>query len=110
MEFYNNTTLEDVTDKDVDVFLNTDGSMISSLPLCRTFLKDGQLWVDCIPHLEKKYTAPVPDNAMISRNDKALDAGRYGVFVNPATELGRLARHLMDAKAKLDREQGRSNP
>ena len=47
MQFCNQTTLADVTDADIDVFLLSGGNEVRSLPLCRTFLLGGRLWIDC---------------------------------------------------------------
>src|SRR5947208_898517 len=88
MQFFNGATLEIVTDKDIDVFVKEGGPNISSLPLCRSFRKDGALWVDCVPALNRKHTAPVPDTAIVSQNNASPDSGRYAVFVEPDTELG----------------------
>lgn len=96
MRFFNHTTLTDVTDADVDVFLVYEGDEVSSLPLCKTFLRSGRLWMDCAPKLKRKYTAPVPDDVLISRNEECLTMGRYGVFVPAWSRLGRLVAELID--------------
>jgi hypothetical protein len=100
VRFFNKTTLVDVTDADIDVFLVHDENEVSSLPLCRTFLLGGRLWIDCAPELNRKYTAPVPDNVLISRNENCLAFGRFGVFVPVGSELGNLVADLLDVAAR----------
>jgi hypothetical protein len=104
MQFCNQTTLADVTDADIDVFLLSGGNEVRSLPLCRTFLLGGRLWIDCAPELNRKYTAPAPENAFISRNEECLAIGRYGVFVSAESILGALAAELLDVARR------RANP
>ena len=96
MRFFNQTTLADVTDVNIDIFLLSGGNDVRSLPLCRTFLLGGRLWIDCAPELNRKYTAPVPENVLISRNEDCLAIGRYGVFVPTGSKLGTLAADLLD--------------
>ena len=96
MRFFNKTTFSDVTDANIDVFLVNADNVVSSLPLCRTFLLDGRLWIDCAPELDRRYTAPVPDDVLISRNENCLAFGRFGVFVPVGSELGNLVANLLD--------------
>ncbi|HJT35405.1 MAG TPA: hypothetical protein VJ783_25490 [Pirellulales bacterium] len=96
MRFFNKTTLADVTDANIDVFLINDENEVSTLPLCRTFLLRGRLWIDCAPELARRYTAPVPDDVLISRNEDCLALGRFGVFVPGGSELGNLVADLVD--------------
>ena len=95
---FKGTTLEEVVGKDMQVFLMTDTPNLSSLPLCQAFILNEKLWIDCAPGLERKYVAPVPDHAIIARNDNSLDTGRYGVFVAASSQLGRLVRRLFELK------------
>jgi hypothetical protein len=104
MRFFNHTTLADVTDVNIDIFMLSGGNEVRSLPLCRTFLLGGRLWIDCAPELNRKYTAPVPENVLISRNEDCLAIGRYGVFVPTGSKLGDLAAELLDATIR------RTNP
>jgi hypothetical protein len=101
VRFFNETTLADVTDANIDVFLLNGESEVSSLPLCRTFLLGGRLWIDCAPELDRRYTAPMPEDVLISRNENCLVFGRFGVFVPVGSELGNLVADLLDvAKRK----------
>ena len=107
MQFFNNTTLEDIVDRDIDVFLKSSGSMISSLPMCKTFLLENELWIDCVPPLNRKYTAIIPQTAIISRNEQSLDTGRFAVFVDQTTQLGQLVASLMVARQFYDENKRR---
>lgn len=101
MRFFNETTLADVTDASVDVVLLDGNDELSSLSQCRTFLLSGRLWVDCAPEQCHKYTAPVPENVVISRNEGCLALGRFGLFVPVGSSLGNLVTELLDvAKRK----------
>jgi hypothetical protein len=104
MRFFNRTELADVTDVNIDIFLLRGGNEVHWLPLCRTFLLSGRLWIDCAPELDRKYTAPVPEDVLISRNEDCLAIGRYGVFVSAGSKLGTLAADLLDAAKR------RTNP
>ena len=101
MRFFNKTTLDDVTDANIDVFLLNGDNEVSSLPLCRTFMLSGRLWIDCAPELDRRYTAPVPDNVLISRNENCLAFGRFGVFVPVGSELGNLVANLLDVAERM---------
>ncbi len=96
MRFFNKTTLADVTNANIDVFLVNADDVVSSLPLCRTFLLGGRLWIDCAPESDRRYTAPVPDDVLISRNENSLAFGRFGVFVPVGSQLGNLVAGLLD--------------
>ena len=64
--------------------------LVSYMPECRTFGRNGDLWVDCDPPLYRRYVAPVPAGAMVSRSED----GDLGVFVDPESRLGQLVRSL----------------
>src|SRR5208282_2573396 len=82
MDFINGMTLDQVIDKEVDVFLRS-GSRVQAINFCRTFMQDGQVWVDLMPHVAGKYVMPLPDDAGISRNETDLGVARYGIFISP---------------------------
>lgn len=96
MRFFNKTTLADVTDANIDIFLLIGDNEVNTLPLCRTFMLCGQLWIDCAPELDRRYAAPVPDNVLISRNEDCLAFGRFGVFVPVGSQLGNLVADLLE--------------
>lgn len=99
-EFHNGATAENVVDREVQVYIRTDGDHISSMPGCRTYLREGQLWVDCAPPLKRKHVAPLPRGAMLagSAEDEST-----GAFVLAKTELGKLVHRLWDEEAKRRR-------
>ncbi len=103
MRFFNKTTLADVTDANIDVFLLNGENEVSTLPLCRTFSLSGRLWIDCLPALNRRYTAPMPDDVLISRNEDCLAFGRFGVFVPVGSELGNLVADLLDVAKRKKR-------
>jgi len=106
MQFHK-TTLTEIIDKNVDVGLRYS-DVIQFLPLCRAFLKDGQLWVCCTPdgppEVRTSCSAPAPDDAIICRNENDLSSGRFEIFVMPETQLGRLVQALGKLKEKAIRE------
>ena len=95
-----------MTDADVDLFLVYGDEEVSSLPLCRTFLRRGRLWVDCAPALDRRFAAPLPDNVLVSRNEDCLTTGRYGVFVPLRSRLGRLVADLVALGERKPRFNG----
>lgn len=95
-----------MTDADVDLFLVYGDEEVSSLPLCRTFLSRGRLWVDCAPALDRRFAAPFPDNVLVSRNEDCLTTGRYGVFVPLRSRLGRLVADLVALGERKPRFNG----
>lgn len=95
-----------MTDADVDVFLIYGDDRVCSLALCRTFVRNGRLWMDCAPSLHRRYTAPVPDDVLISRNEVCLTMGRYGVFVPVWSRLGRLVADLVGIAEREPRLNG----
>jgi len=103
MQFYNDTSLQDITNKDISVFIVVDGgATIHAVENCQTFLDGGRLCVDLIPQFERKYSAPIPVDAIVTRNEVELSLARYGVFVSPLSPLGYLARRLMAVKAQSE--------
>lgn len=105
LSFFNDTNIDDIIDKDVDVYLKAapGEDHITSATLCRTFVKDGRLWIDSMPTLDRRYIAEVPRDAIISRNDVELSVGRFGVFIDATSEAGRLLYRLIEAKKKQSR-------
>lgn len=95
-----------MTNADIDLFLVYGDDDVSSLPLCRTFLRSGQLWVDCAPALNRRFAAPVPDDVLISRNEDCLAIGRYGVFVPVWSRLGRMVADLVALGERRPRLNG----
>ena len=101
MQFFGGMSLDQLIDKDVDVCIRTSEPTGEMVELCRTFERDGQVWVDLIPKLNRKYVMPLPDDAIVSRNEADLSYGRYGVFISPASKQGQFVKSLIDAKKSL---------
>lgn len=100
VEFFNGTTLEDVINKEVDVFLKGAPPTITAKLFCRTFVRRGRLWLDLLPEIGGKYIAPLPDDAIISRNETELDIGRYAIFLGPTSTAGQMLKSLIEAANK----------
>jgi hypothetical protein len=98
MEFTNGTSLKEITDKDVLVCLKTATRTVSAVEKCHTFIRDGHLWVDLIPRVAGKYVMPLPDDAIIGRNDVDPTVERYGIILSPHTQQGQYVQALIDAK------------
>ena len=98
MEFFNGTTFDEIIDQDVEVFLRTNTPTITAIKDCRTFVRDGQVWIDLMPHVAGKYVMALPEDAGISRNDVDPSVRRYGILVLPNTPQGRMVQSLIDAK------------
>jgi hypothetical protein len=88
MLFLNGTSLDDIITNGADVFATTPSGTAVQRPMCSIFMKDGIPWIDFLPHLNRKYSLPIPDEAIISRNDKELSVGRYAIFVTSDTAVG----------------------
>jgi hypothetical protein len=83
MEFLEGTSFEEAANKQVLVIILGLDQIVA-----RTFINDGELWVDLVPRFNRKYIAPVPEDAVISRNDENPDAPAIGIFITPTSELG----------------------
>ena len=100
IQFNNGATVENVVDQEVSVYLNDGKDDISSLPQCRIFLNTGSLWVDCVPPLNRKYAAPISNDAMIFRSS---DGSELAVFVSPASALGDLVLRLFKMREDYEK-------
>jgi len=96
-EFHNGATGENVLGQEIEIHIRSDEDTYSYMPGCRTYLSNGQLWVDCAPPLNRKHIAPMPRGAMISR---ATDDGQIAAFVAPRSELGTLVLRLWEEGKK----------
>ena len=101
IEFQNGTTSRNVVDRVVSVYLLGNKAYFSSMPDCRIFERNRDLWVDCAPPLNRQHAAPVPAGAMVSRSED----GDLGVFVDPESSLGQLVRHLFARQKKRDKKR-----
>lgn len=73
-------------------------SSAQTIAFCRVVLNGDQPVIDFIPQSDTRYVAPLPDDAIISRNEKELSAARYAVFISPHSAAGRLMAQLLKAK------------
>lgn len=62
------------------------------------FLQDGQLFIDCVPPLRRKYVTPVPDDAIISSSDRPDKPWRFGIIIRSERDAGKFIQRLFDAK------------
>lgn len=85
---FKDTSRDEVIDRDIDVTVRSAGQYVT-IPLCRTFVRDDELWV-CVSPPNGKYTAPVPKDAVFTLNESDLAAGRFRLRVTTASRLGQL--------------------
>jgi hypothetical protein len=108
MQFFNGTSLRDIANRELSVYILIDGGVaIAMIEDCQAFLVGPRLYVDLSPQLNRKYSAPVPVDAVISRNEIDLVLGRHGVFVSSQSPLGQLALWLLGVKHKGSRSNSR---
>ena len=88
MQFHN-TTLEEITDKTIVVYINT-GHSLDSCDKCRTFIADGKLHIDFIPQFPRLHSAIVPDDAMLMKSQH----GDFAIMILPDTVAGKFLRNL----------------
>jgi hypothetical protein len=96
-DFHNGTTPENIVDQEVSVYIRQDAPEIASMPNCRTFIEKCMLHVDCAPPLKRRYTAPVPKDAMFARS---TDGDDLALFVHPSSELAGLIQKLWEKEEK----------
>lgn len=96
MEFRDGLTQEDIPDRVVDVHVPRAADAVVSKPYCRAFVRDAELWVDCLPAVDGKFSFPLPPDTIVTRNSLGLDSSRLGVFVPPASPLGAFVLQLHD--------------
>lgn len=99
MEFCNGTTLRDILDNPVMVVVDAgDGQRMNAIEFCEVFEDDGELFIDFIPQLARQQVAPMPDDAIVSRNDVELSVGRYGLVLPEGSLAWMQAVRLLAAK------------
>jgi len=99
-EFHGGASAQNVVGEGIEICLHSNDDSVSSMPGCYTYLRDGQLWVDCAPLLNRKHGAPMPSGAMIARSK---DDRQLAAFVSPISELGLLVSRLWEEEAKRQR-------
>ena len=100
MEFFNDVVLEDFVDKTVDLYLTAkpNTAVIESIEMCETFMVDGELHVDPIPKLDKKYAFKVPDTARFSKNEEELSIGRWAIIIQRQSSEGKFLESMIKSK------------
>jgi len=101
MQFLHKTTIEEITDKEVGVILRSNAETVDTIA-ARIFLKNGQLFIDCVPALRRKYVVMVPDDATVARAHTPDPPWQYAIFVHPNSEAGRFITSLLDSKIILN--------
>jgi len=103
MQFLNDTKLDDLSQKKVSLILRS-GSNVVNVVVCSAIVRDGNLFLDCIPKRPGKYIAKVPDDAVISRRNESAPEhlGDFCVIVDPESEPGKLISSLSAAKHKMN--------
>lgn len=97
MQFLRNTTLNDLLGKPVEIILRSNRQTIETIS-GEVFLVGGKVMIDCIPALDRKYTTPMPDDAIAVDSVDPLSGMSFAVFIHPHSEAGRFIRSLLDAK------------
>lgn len=98
MKFFNGMTLEAIVDKEVDVYVTNETETCQHFSFCQTYLENGTLWLDCMPAIKRKYVVQVPNEAAVSRNDDALEVGRYAIFLPERTAAAKYIHDIFSAK------------
>lgn len=88
MQFLNDTSIEQLITHGADVFTVQPSGVSTQVPMCHVFMKDNSPWIDFIPALPRKYTLPIPEDAIISRNEVELSVGRYAIIVTGESVVG----------------------
>ena len=81
MQFLNSTTLEAVVGQTVTLVVVTKTKTTPRIA-AKAFLKDGRLFIGCIPALPEKYIVAIPEDAIISSADRPDKNWKYGIFIN----------------------------
>src|SRR5262245_8321438 len=97
MQFLNGVTLQEVLNKTVGVILRTKSETVETIS-ASTFLRDGKMFIDCVPALHRNYIVEVPVDAIVSRAMAPNLPWEFGLFVHPDSEAGRFIRSLLAAK------------
>ncbi|TWU44654.1 hypothetical protein Poly51_59230 [Rubripirellula tenax] len=100
MQYHNGTSEQLVLDAEA-VTIGIKGDNVEMCRNCKILRNDaGNLVVDVIPRLNAKYTAAIPDDAMVSQ---AAD-GEIAVFIEPTDPAAQLIRQLWHDQERLIRE------
>lgn len=97
MQFLRNTTLNDLLGKPVTFVLRTNEQTVETMT-GEVFLAEGRVMMDCIPALDRKYSIPMPEDAIATDSVDPLSGINFGVFIHPQSEAGRFMKALLEAK------------
>jgi hypothetical protein len=95
MQFLNNMTIGEIAGQSVTVVIRSNSDQVDTI-IGDIFLKDGRLFIDCIPVFCRKHIVAVPDDAIISRAVKPGTRWKLGVFVHPQSEAGIFIKSLIN--------------
>ena len=95
MQFLNDTSVGEIAGQSVTVVVRSNSDQMDTIT-ADVFLKDGRLFIDCIPVLPRKHVVAVPDDAIMSRAVKPDTRGKFGVFVHPHSEAGLFIKDLIN--------------
>lgn len=91
MQFFHNTTLDMLLKDGADVVaVDSNGTTCTQVPMCRIFLNNGQPFIDFNHATPGVQIAPIPPDAVVSRNEQELSVGRFVVVVGSHTDVGRM--------------------
>jgi len=89
MELRDGLTINDLAQCDVVAYILLSDN-VQPIANCRTFTLDGVPHIDFIPKFDRRYSAPIPDDAIVA---KSVD-GEIGIFIQSASPAGLLAMKL----------------
>ena len=95
MEFLNDTTFGEVCGPGVTIVIQANSDTVDIIT-ADVFLKDGRLFIDCVPVLCRKHIVAVPEDAIISRAAKPGTRWKLGIFIHPESEAGIFIKTLID--------------
>ena len=97
MRFFNGTQLSDIMDNEVTVLLMAEpgSNEMEGVEFCRVFSNNGTPTIDFMKDGQGLHVAPIPDAAIVSRNETELAMSRYAVIIPRDSEAGKMAARLM---------------
>lgn len=96
MHFLNGATLKGIDGQSVLVIVDT-GETVDSISATALMI-NGELHIDCVPPLNRKYVVKAPDSATVSRAVKAGSPADIAIIVQPSTEAGSFILNLIRTK------------
>lgn len=100
MEYHNGTS-ESLIVSATSVTVGIKGDNVEMCRNCKVLRDDDDnLIVDVIPRLNAKYTARIPDDAIVSQ----AEDGEIAIFIEPTEEAAIIIRRLWKDQERLIRE------